>query len=76
MFTAFGDGQFPPINLGGYIKEEGKLRRTYLIYVIDDHSRLIVGARFFFNDNAYNFQLVLKDAIARYGLCKKLYLDN
>lgn len=59
-----------------YIKEEGKLRRTYLIHVIDDHSRLIVGARFFYNDNAYNFQLVLKEAIARYGLCNKLYLDN
>ena len=59
-----------------YIKEGGKSRRTYLIHVVDDHSRLIVGARFFYNDNAYNFQLVLKDAIASYGLCNKLYLDN
>lgn len=59
-----------------YIRENGKLRRTYLIHIVDDHSRLIVGARFFYNDNAYNFQLVLKDAIARYGLCNKLYLDN
>lgn len=59
-----------------YIKEGGKSRRTYLIHIVDDHSRLIVGARFFYNDNAYNFQLVLKDAIARYGLCNKLYLDN
>ena len=59
-----------------YIKEGGKTRRTYLIHVVDDHSRLIVGARFFYNDNAYNFQLVLKDAIARYGLCNKLYIDH
>lgn len=59
-----------------YIKEGGKTRRTYLIHIIDDHSRLITGARFFYNDNSYNFQLVLKEAIARYGLCKKLYLDN
>lgn len=59
-----------------YINENGKSRRTYLIQIVDDHSRLIVGSRFFYNDNAYNFQLVLKDAIARYGLCKKLYLDN
>ncbi|MDT3702942.1 MAG: DDE-type integrase/transposase/recombinase [Thermincola sp.] len=59
-----------------YIKEDGKPRRTYLIHVVDDNSRLIVGARFFYNDNAYNFQLVLKEAIARYGLCNKLYLDN
>ncbi len=59
-----------------YIRENGKLRRTYLIHIVDDHSRLIVGARFFYNDNSYNFQLVLKDAIARFGLCNKLYLDN
>ena len=59
-----------------YINENGKVRRTYLIQIIDDHSRLIVGSRFFYNDNAYNFQLVLKEAISRYGLCKKLYLDR
>jgi transposase InsO family protein len=59
-----------------YIRENGKLRRTYLVHIVDDHSRLIVGARFFYNDNAYNFQLVLKEAIARYGVCNKLYLDN
>jgi len=59
-----------------YIKENGKLRRTYLIQLVDDHSRMIVGSRFFYSENAYNFQQVLKEAISRYGLCKKLYLDN
>ena len=34
-----------------------------------------VGAKFFYNDNAYNFQPVLKEALARYGLCSKLYTD-
>jgi transposase InsO family protein len=59
-----------------YITEGGKRRKTYLFYVVDDHSRMIVGARFFYNDTAYNFQLVLKEAIARHGICKKLYMDN
>jgi len=59
-----------------YITENGVKRKTYLFHIVDDHSRLIVGARFFYNDNAYNFQLVLKDSIARHGLCKKLYCDN
>lgn len=58
------------------INENGVKRKTYLFHIVDDHSRLIVGARFFYNDNAYNFQLVLKEAIARNGLCKKLYCDN
>ncbi|MCX7745992.1 MAG: DDE-type integrase/transposase/recombinase [Clostridia bacterium] len=59
-----------------YINENNKVRRTYLIQIIDDQSRLIVGSRFFYNDNAYNFQQVLKGAISRYGICQKLYLDN
>ena len=36
---------------------------------------MIVGACFFYNDNAYKFQQLLKEAISRYGLCKKLYID-
>lgn len=59
-----------------YITENGVTRKTYLFHIVDDNSRLIVGARFFYNDNAYNFQLVLKEAIARHGLCKKIYTDN
>ncbi|WP_235715958.1 DDE-type integrase/transposase/recombinase [Acetivibrio cellulolyticus] len=59
-----------------YITENGVKRKTYLFHIVDDHSRLIVGARFFYNDNAYNFQQVLKEAIARYGLCRKIYCDN
>jgi transposase InsO family protein len=59
-----------------YITENGVKRKTYLLHIIDDHSRLIVGARFFYNDNAYNFQVVLKEAIARHGICSKLYTDH
>lgn len=58
-----------------YITENGVKRKVYLISVIDDHSRVIVGARFFYEDNAYNFQKVLKEAISRFGLCRKIYLD-
>ena len=59
-----------------HICENGKSRRTFLMAIIDDHSRLIVGAKLFYNDNAYNFQLLLKDAVACYGIPNKLYVDN
>lgn len=59
-----------------YITENGRSRRTYLIMIIDDHSRLIVGGEIFYNDNAYNYQKVLKQAIATYGLPDKLYMDH
>lgn len=59
-----------------YITEDGKERRTYLIMIIDDHSRMIVGGQIFYNDNALNFQRVLKRAVETYGIPDKLYLDN
>jgi hypothetical protein len=54
----------------------GKRRRTYLMIIVDDHARLIVGARLFFEDNAYNFQKLLKDAVATTGIPQKLYVDR
>ena len=59
-----------------YITEDGKSRRVYVIMIIDDHSRLLVGGELFYSDNACNFQKVLKDAIATYGIPDKLYVDN
>ena len=43
--------------------------------IIDDHSRFLVGGGLFYNDNAYNFQKVLKDAVAAHGIPAKLYVD-
>lgn len=59
-----------------HITENGQTRRVYCIMIIDDHSRLLVGGELFYNDNACNFQKVLKDAIAAYGIPDKLYVDN
>lgn len=56
--------------------DEGIYRKTYLIAIIDNHSRMIVGAEFFFNDNAVNFQKVWHDAVLRYGRSKVIILDN
>lgn len=59
-----------------HILENGHRRRVYCIMIIDDHSRLLVGGGLFYNDNAYNFQKVLKAAVAAYGIPSKLYVDN
>ena len=59
-----------------HIPEDGTSKRVYCIMIIDDHSRLLVGGELFYNDNACNFQKVLKDAIATYGIPDKLYVDN
>jgi transposase InsO family protein len=54
----------------------GPARKLYLMAIVDDHSRLCVAARFFYEDSAANFQKLLKDAVAAYGIPTKLYLDN
>ncbi len=59
-----------------YITENGKSHRTFLIMIIDDHSRLIVGGRIFYHDNAYNYQQVLKQAVSTYGIPDKIYMDH
>lgn len=59
-----------------YITEDGKSRRCYCICILDDHSRLVVASEIFYEDTAANFQKVLKDAIAVYGIPRKLLLDN
>ena len=59
-----------------HITEDGKSRRVYAVCIIDDHSRLIVGAGLFYNDSAANFQAVLKKAVATFTIPTKLYTDN
>ena len=61
---------------GPFIKENGVRRQTYCIMLLDDKSRMIVGGRFFYQDNAVNFQQVFRDACATYGIPAKLYVDN
>lgn len=62
--------------LPNIVGADGKSRRTYVIMIIDDHSRMIVGGEIFYHDNALNYQKVLKDAIASYGIPDKLLMDN
>ena len=60
-----------------HITENGISRQVYCMAIIDDHSRMLVGSGMFYNDNACNFQKILKEAIATYGcIPSKLLVDN
>lgn len=61
---------FPPIEI------DGVRTKTYLMIILDDNSRLIVGARIFTADNALNFQSLFKTAVQTYGIPIKLLTDN
>ena len=55
---------------------DGRKHKVYIIALIDDASRLIVGANAFYNDNFVNLMSVLKSAVSRYGRPKLLSFDN
>jgi len=61
-----------------YCKIDGvfKKQQTYLIAIIDDHSRLIVHGEFFFSQCVEDYGSVLKTACLKRGIPEKLYCDN
>ncbi len=54
----------------------GKKRRTHLFCFLDDHSRLVPFAQFFFDEALPRMERVLKVGILRRGLPKAIYVDN
>ena len=61
---------------GPRVDVDGRMRKTYLIAIIDDHSRLIVHARFYLSEKLASYLTAFEDAIATRGLPRKLYVDN
>jgi transposase InsO family protein len=51
-------------------------RKVILCAIIDDHSRVITGARFSFSEDTADILRTLRDAIAVYGVPKRFYCDN
>lgn len=56
--------------------QPGKKRRAHLFCFIDDHSRLVPYAEFFYDEALPRMERVLKIAILRRGLPQALYVDN
>ena len=61
---------------GPRVDVDGKLRKTYLIAIIDDHSRLIPHARFYLSEALSSYLCALEKALRTRGLPRKLYVDN
>lgn len=56
--------------------KEGKLVKTYLSSLIDDHSRLILQAEFYDNERAEIVEDTFHKAVLNYGAWDASYLDN
>lgn len=61
---------------GPKIQLNGRWRKTYLVSLMDDASRLLTHSTFHLAEGAVEIEDVLKQAIMRRGLPKKLIIDN
>lgn len=63
---------------GPFVRNEtgGRNRQSYLIAILDDHSRMIVHAEFYLSERRESFLDCLRLAIMKRGLPQKLYIDN
>lgn len=62
---------------GPTIKQpDGQWKKTFLIAFIDDASRVIAHAEFFYRDNTENMVLAFRSALYKRGKPERLYFDN
>ncbi|MGH8301994.1 MAG: DDE-type integrase/transposase/recombinase, partial [Steroidobacteraceae bacterium] len=54
----------------------GRPRKTYLVTLMDDASRLIAHSAFCLSETAVQIEAVLKQAVLKRGLCNRLVVDN
>jgi len=62
---------------GPSIKQaDGQWKKTFLIAFIDDASRVITHAEFFYRDNTENMVMAFRSALYKRGKPERLYFDN
>lgn len=64
------------MSIGYYLIIGGKKYKTFLFAFLDDCSRLVPFAQFFFTEKFDSMKTVLKEALTRRGIPKMIYVDN
>lgn len=64
------------ISDGPYINVSGVKKQAFLFAFIDDCSRLVPYAQFFFSEKFDSLRTVFKEALLRRGIPNMLYVDN
>jgi putative transposase len=61
---------------GPQVEEGGRMKKSYLLAFLDDHSRIVPHAEFYLSEGLNSYLQALEQALLRRGLPRKLYLDN
>ena len=71
-----GDIIYGDVMHGPKVVINGKAQKSYLVSLMDDKSRLILHSAFCPGETALDIEYVLKQALLRRGLPKRLVIDN
>ncbi|MCP3971375.1 MAG: transposase family protein, partial [Rhodobacteraceae bacterium] len=71
-----GDIWYGDVMHGPQVPMDGKMRKSYLVSLMDDASRLIAHSAFCPGETALDIEAVLKQAVLKRGLPVKLVIDN
>jgi putative transposase len=74
--AAAGDIWYGDVMHGPRVTIKGQLRKTYLVSLIDDASRLITHSAFCMGETALDIEGVLKQALLKRGVPVKIVVDN
>lgn len=75
-YESAGDLWMSDVMYGPKIREQRQLRRTYLIALLDDATRMVPYAAWMFSEGTTAYLQVLEQAVRRRGIPKRLYVDN
>jgi transposase InsO family protein len=75
-YESAGELWMSDVMYGPKIREQRQMRRTYLIALLDDATRLVPYASFTFSEGTTAYLQVLEQAVRRRGIPKRLYVDN
>lgn len=64
------------ISVGPYLTIDGKKYKTYIIAILDDASRVMIHAQAFYSEGFLSLLSVFKNAVAKRGIPKKIFVDN
>jgi putative transposase len=71
-----GDIWYGDVMHGPRVPLDGRMRKAYLVSLMDDASRLIAHSAFRPAERALDIEAVLKQAVLKRGLPRKLVIDN
>ncbi len=71
-----GDVWYGDVMHGPCVQTNQGIKKTYLVSIMDDASRLICHSAFCLDETALSIEFVLKEALLKRGLPKKFVIDN